>query len=84
LSQLPQGRQWIYEVKWDGYRMLAAKHGKDVRLLSLKEKDLTSDFPTLVEAVRGVEAETALIDGEVVAIDAKGCPSFQALQKSGI
>ncbi len=80
VSQLPEGEQWIYELKWDGYRILAAKHGGDVRLLSLKEKNLTSDFPTIAEAVRGVEAEIALIDGEVVAIDAKGCPSFQALQ----
>jgi bifunctional non-homologous end joining protein LigD len=60
--------------------VLAAKHGGDVRLLSLKEKNLTSDFPTITEAVRVVEAETALLDGEVVAIDAKGCPAFQALQ----
>jgi bifunctional non-homologous end joining protein LigD len=80
VSQLPEGEQWIYEVKWDGYRVLAVKHGGDVRLLSLKEKNLTSYFPTVAEAVRSIEAENALIDGEVVAVDAKGCPSFQALQ----
>jgi bifunctional non-homologous end joining protein LigD len=80
VTQLPEGDDWLYEVKWDGYRVLALKHDDDVRLLSLKEKDLTSDFPAVAEAVRALEAGTALLDGEVVAIDARGCPSFQALQ----
>lgn len=80
VSELPEGDEWIYEVKWDGYRALALKHGGDVPLLSLKEKNLTSDFPAVREAVRGINAETAIIDGEIVAIDSKGCPSFQALQ----
>jgi bifunctional non-homologous end joining protein LigD len=51
-----------------------------VRLLSLKEKNLTTDFPSVAEAIRGVGAGAAVIDGEIVAIDEKGCPSFQALQ----
>jgi bifunctional non-homologous end joining protein LigD len=80
VTELPEGDEWTYEVKWDGYRALALKHGDDVRLLSLKEKNLTSDFPAVVEAVGGLSADTAVIDGEVVAIDTRGCPSFQALQ----
>jgi bifunctional non-homologous end joining protein LigD len=80
VSELPEGNGWIYEVKWDGYRALALKHGNDVRLLSLKEKNLTNDFPAVREAVRGINPDSAVIDGEVVAVDSKGCPSFQALQ----
>jgi bifunctional non-homologous end joining protein LigD len=80
VTELPEGGEWLYEVKWDGYRMLALKHGPDVRLLSLKEKNLTNDFPAVVDAIRTVATGTAVIDGEVVAVDAKGCPSFQALQ----
>jgi len=80
VTQLPKGEEWIYEVKWDGYRVLALKHGDTVRLLSLKERDLTTDFPGVAEAVRTIRADIALIDGEVVALDSKGCPSFQALQ----
>ncbi len=80
VTQLPEGEEWVYEVKWDGYRVLALKHGDDVRLLSLKERNLTTDFAGVAQAVRGIQAETALIDGEVVAVDSKGCPSFQALQ----
>jgi len=80
VTHLPGGAEWIYEVKWDGYRVLALKNADNVRLFSLKERDLTTDFPGVVEAVRGIKAETAVIDGEVVALDSKGCPSFQALQ----
>ncbi len=80
VTELPKGDEWIYEVKWDGYRALGLKHNDTVRLLSLKEKDLTQDFATVAEAVRSIRAGTALIDGEIVAVDSKGCPSFQALQ----
>jgi bifunctional non-homologous end joining protein LigD len=80
VTQLPEGGEWIYEVKWDGYRVLALKHGEVVRLLSLKGRNLTTDFPGVAQAVRRIDADTALIDGEVVAVDSKGCPSFQALQ----
>jgi bifunctional non-homologous end joining protein LigD len=80
VTELPRGDEWIYELKWDGYRALALKHADDVRLLSLKEKDLTSDFAAVAEAVRRVSADTAVIDGEIVAVDTRGCPSFQALQ----
>ena len=67
-------------MKWDGYRALGLKHDENARLLSLKDKDLTSDFPAVAEAVRSIHAGTASIDGEIVAVDSKGCPSFQALQ----
>ena len=80
VTQLPEGEDWTYEVKWDGYRVVALKHGNGVRLMSLKEKNLTTDFPAVVKAVRGIAAETAMLDGEVVAVDSRGCPSFQALQ----
>jgi bifunctional non-homologous end joining protein LigD len=80
VTELPNGDEWIYEVKWDGYRALGLKHGGKARLLSLKDKDLTSDFPAVADAVRSIGAVTATIDGEIVAVDSKGCPSFQALQ----
>jgi bifunctional non-homologous end joining protein LigD len=80
VTELPTGDEWIYEVKWDGYRALGLKHGQNARLLSLKDKDLTSDFPGVAEAVRSIGVDTATIDGEIVAIDSEGCPSFQALQ----
>ena len=84
VEKLPGGDEWIYEVKWDGYRALALKHGESVRLLSLKNKVLSGDFPDVVRAVSGVKADTAVLDGEVVAISADGKPSFQMLQNRGL
>ncbi|HSH38457.1 MAG TPA: non-homologous end-joining DNA ligase, partial [Chthoniobacterales bacterium] len=83
VEKLPGGDEWIYEVKWDGYRALALKHADSVRLLSLKNKPLSSDFPDVVSAVAGLNAGTALLDGEVVAVNAEGKPSFQMLQNRG-
>ena len=78
--ELPEEGDWIYEIKWDGYRALGMKQADDVRLLSLKEKNLTSDFPAVANAMRALTAGTAVVDGEIVAVDAKGRPSFQVLQ----
>jgi bifunctional non-homologous end joining protein LigD len=80
VEKLPQGAEWIYEVKWDGYRALALKDGANVRLLSAKNRNLTTDFPDVTKAVAAMTAEVALIDGEIVAVNAEGKPSFQVLQ----
>jgi bifunctional non-homologous end joining protein LigD len=79
-DKLPEGEQWTYEVKWDGYRALLLKSSDRVRLLSRKDNDLTATYPTIEAAGRHLKAETAIIDGEIVALDSKGKPSFQALQ----
>src|SRR5262245_62149684 len=79
-DKLPEGEQWTYEVKWDGYRALLLKSGDRVRLLSRRENDLTTTYPTIEAAGGKLRADTAILDGEIVALDAKGKPSFQALQ----
>ncbi len=81
VQELPDDENWIYEIKLDGYRGLGVKHGATVRLLSRKNKNLGSDFPNVLKALRTVRADSALIDGEIVAIDEHGKPSFQLLQK---
>jgi bifunctional non-homologous end joining protein LigD len=80
VQQLPQGRQWQYEAKFDGYRMEALKSGQSVRLLSRNGADYTQRFRSITEAVAKLNATTALLDGEVVAVDERGKPSFQMLQ----
>jgi bifunctional non-homologous end joining protein LigD len=80
VTELPEEGDWVYEIKWDGYRALALKNGESVRLLSLKEKNLTSDFPDVAKTIGGLAAELAVLDGEIVAVDAQGRPSFQVLQ----
>jgi bifunctional non-homologous end joining protein LigD len=80
VKKLPEGPQWQYEVKWDGYRIEAIKQGNNVRLLSRRGNDFTKDFAPVAEAVRNVKATSVILDGEVVVLDATGHPSFQALQ----
>jgi bifunctional non-homologous end joining protein LigD len=80
---LPEGDDWIYEVKFDGYRALLIKHGGHVQLRSRNDKDLTRAYPSIHDAALRLNADTVVLDGEVVAVDATGHPSFQALQHRG-
>lgn len=80
VPELPEGGEWLYEVKLDGYRALLLKDGERVRLVSRNEKDLTAAYPSVAAAGRRLQARTAVVDGEIVAVDAQGRPSFQALQ----
>jgi bifunctional non-homologous end joining protein LigD len=79
VNTLPEDDEWLYEVKFDGYRALL-KNGTRVRIRSRNDKDLTRMYPTVAAAGLRVNADQAVIDGELVAVDAKGHPSFQALQ----
>ena len=76
---LPSGDGWSYEVKWDGYRTLALKDGPRVRLFSRNLKDVTGAYPSVVRTLGELKAPNALVDGELVAVDDEGRPSFQAL-----
>jgi DNA ligase D-like protein (predicted ligase) len=80
VDELPEGDDWLYEVKFDGYRALIVKNGDRVEIRSRNDKDLTRAYPRVAAAARRLEAQQATIDGEVVAVDANGRPSFQALQ----
>lgn len=80
VAELPAGPEWAYEVKWDGYRALAVKDGANAELRSRNNKSLSGDFPGVVAAVAMLKAKTAVLDGEAVALDVTGRPSFQALQ----
>src|SRR3954471_16876616 len=76
-SKLPVGKQWAYEFKWDGVRVLADVSAKAVRLYSRAENEVTTAYPEIVGALSG--AGPVLLDGEVVAFQ-NGKPSFEALQ----
>jgi bifunctional non-homologous end joining protein LigD len=77
---LPQGANWLYEPKLDGYRALLLKDGNRIRILSRNDKDLTHMYPTVAAAGLRLKAEQAVVDGEIVALAKDGRPSFQALQ----
>jgi bifunctional non-homologous end joining protein LigD len=76
----PEGADWVSEIKFDGYRLLCwLDHGK-VRLLTRGGLDWTDRLPAVARAVAGLPAETALVDGELVALDKQSASSFPALQ----
>jgi len=78
---IPSGSDWLYEVKWDGYRALCFIEGGKVRMLSRRGTKLDKQFAAVAAALpQSVKADTAIIDGEVVALDDNGNPSFQHLQ----
>jgi DNA ligase D-like protein (predicted ligase) len=78
VPKLPEGPDWTYEVKLDGYRAIGVK-GRETILYSRNGKNFNKRFPQIVEALRNLPADT-VIDGEVVALDESGRPDFHRLQ----
>lgn len=82
VKTLPEGGDWLYELKLDGYRALAVRDGSNVSLVSRNGNDLAAQFPAVTEALRQLKPQQFVLDGEIVALDEKGRPSFQKLQHS--
>ena len=80
VDSLPAGADWSYEAKLDGYRALVIKDGDRVQIRSRTNKDLTRAYPPVAAAASRLQASQAVLDGEIVAVDPTGRPSFQALQ----
>jgi ATP-dependent DNA ligase len=79
VSKLPEGSQWLWEIKLDGYRALAIKSGSDVTLFSRRKKSLNRKFPYIVESLADLPDGT-VVDGELVGLDDSGRPDFNLLQ----
>jgi bifunctional non-homologous end joining protein LigD len=79
-TSVPQGDDWLHEMKFDGYRLLAIIEKGKVRLVTRNGNDWTHKFPTVAKAVSELKLESAILDGEVVSPDAEGLPNFQQLQ----
>lgn len=77
-SRLPKGGSWLYELKFDGYRAIAVKRGEKVELRSRNDRVL--NYPQVKEALERLPVDSAVLDGEIVALDSAGKQSFQALQ----
>lgn len=82
LSQPPAGEGWAFEMKWDGQRAIAAARDSKCQLFSRNNNDTTATFPELPTAVLdALRGRNAIIDGEIVALDSNGQPSFSRLQR---
>lgn len=82
LVDRPPPGDWIYELKFDGYRLLARIDGGEVRLFTRNGHDWTSKLRSLAQAVRGLQLPDGWIDGEIVVPGAGGAPDFQLLQNA--
>lgn len=78
---VPTGAEWIYEVKLDGYRIEAIIDPQGIQLLTRNGNDWSHRFPAVCDALRSLHTTNAVLDGEVVVLNAKGISSFQALQQ---
>jgi bifunctional non-homologous end joining protein LigD len=79
---VPKGENWLYEIKWDGYRIIAAVSGGEPELRSRKDQDYTERFENVSkELVKALKTPDCVVDGEVCALDEEGRPSFSAMQQ---
>jgi bifunctional non-homologous end joining protein LigD len=75
------GPDWLFEIKWDGYRAVAFIEDGRLRLVSRTQNDLTAQFPDLRSLPEFIKAKRAIVDGEIVALDEEGRPSFSLMQQ---
>jgi bifunctional non-homologous end joining protein LigD len=81
-ERLPSGAGWLYEVKWDGYRVLARVEAGEASFTSRNGNDLTGRFASVAAALpRALRSPSCVLDGEVCALDDEGRPSFSAMQQ---
>jgi bifunctional non-homologous end joining protein LigD len=81
-EHLPEGREWQYELKLDGYRAIAFKANGKLHLRSRNNNDFLARYPAVGQALEALRDNT-VIDGEIVAFDEAGRPSFNTLQNHG-
>jgi ATP-dependent DNA ligase len=80
VDKAPTGKEWLHEIKYDGYRMHARLDGAQIKLLTRTGLDWSNRYRRTIEALRSLPAKTAYIDGELCALRPDGVPEFSRLQ----
>jgi bifunctional non-homologous end joining protein LigD len=81
VKEVPKrGSDYLYELKFDGYRIVSVRAGDGLRLFSRRAQDWTNEFEVVAAAVRELDTKEFVVDGEVCALDERGVPRFQLLQ----
>ena len=80
-QRAPEDDDWLHEVKYDGYRMLAWRQGRELQLLSRNRLDWTARLPAIADAVLALDCRNCVLDGELVVFDEHGRSRFDLLQK---
>ena len=81
VAKPPKGPEWVYEIKWDGYRLAVHIEPQSIRILTRRGHDWTHRFPAIADAARKIGG-TAILDGEAVVLDEAGRSDFGALQQA--
>ena len=82
-EEVPKGTGWLFEIKWDGYRIVARLAGGDAELRTRKDQDYTQRFANVArELPKALKTSDCVVDGEVCALDEEGRPSFSAMQQA--
>jgi hypothetical protein len=79
VMKAPTGERWVHEIKHDGFRIVAGRIGRDVRLFTKQGGDYTARYPLVVEAIARLRVSSMVLDGEAVCIQPDGSHDFQAL-----
>lgn len=82
VNQPPAGKKWIYEIKFDGYRLIIFKKNNKVKIMTRNQHDWTNKFPILVKAIKKISSKNFILDGEVVVLDKQQRSNFQLLQNA--
>jgi len=82
VNEPPAGKNWLHEIKFDGYRLLAFKHGSKVSLFTRNNNDWTHKFKNIVKHIENLTIDNLILDGEIVVLDKKQRSDFQLLQNA--
>lgn len=82
VDEPPSGKNWLHEIKFDGYRLLAFKHGSKISLFTRNHNDWTHKFKNIASAIKNIPVDNLVLDGEVVVLDENQHSDFQLLQNA--